>query len=68
MKFDCDDCEEEFEICDYWWGRIGENVTCTSCGSIWATDWDYTDCMEGNADAWITGKAETDNDMQPGRD
>lgn len=51
FTYDCrtDDCEG---VCE---GSFGDPVKCPVCGACWETDWDYTDTMEGNMSAWITG-------------
>lgn len=48
-RFDCDECEKEFDVPKYFWDFIGKNVTCPHCGTEWETEADYSD---STGDAW----------------
>jgi hypothetical protein len=65
MMFWCNKCNASFSDHDYFWDRLGQNVTCPTCHTEYETDWDYTDVDEGNAEAWITGEADKPATMTP---
>ncbi len=52
FEYECPKCGEELE------GDFGDDVTCVPCGVTYETEWDYSDCMEGNMSAWIVGVKE----------
>ena len=63
-NFHCDACDKGFTVEDYWWGKIGANVTCTNCGVVYETDWDYMDY--DTVGAWLTNVVSTPEDKDGG--